>query len=147
MTGLSIVAAAACSSGAGGSGGGSGGATATSSGVTSTATGTGSTTTGMAVPCDYEGVCGDNTEPACQGCALETECHAELVACTDEPSNACLDLNKCRLDCPDGPDLETCIAACDAQLPAGVPLLDALLVCIFCEACPVSCATQLGDCP
>ena len=148
---VAVALVAACSgsdSDPTGVGGGTTTGTGGTGGATSVTTGTGSPSSGTeAIPCDYEGVCGDNVEPACQGCALDTECNAALVACQDEPAQACLDLNKCRLDCPDGPDFEACIAACDAQHPAGAALLNALLVCVFCQACPVSCATKAEDCP
>jgi hypothetical protein len=145
----SLAAMPACAGDGGGlAGPGSGGATGASGTTTVTATATATASTGGdPIPCDYEGVCGDNVEPACQGCALETECSAELMACQEEPADACIDLNKCRVDCPDDANFDACIAACDAQFPAGVGLLQDLLVCVFCGACPVSCATEPEDCP
>ena len=95
-----------------------------------------STTSGGGT-CDASGDCG-----TCGNCALSGQCQSAVNACNaDQNCNALLG---CLQNCAD----QTCADACAAQYPGGQAGYTALITCVICNACPVSCqATTSGVCP
>lgn len=91
------------------------------------------------------GPSGCDTEPdcsACQTCAFDADCSAEAADCTAEPE--CLSLNECTNACAAYDD--ACIQACVDANPNGVDPLSALIDCVYCDACYVTCDGISGAC-
>jgi hypothetical protein len=87
-------------------------------------------TYGVGPSCDMEADC-----TACQTCAFDADCSTEASNCGSEPE--CLSLNDCLGDC--APDDDACVQACNDANPNGVDPLGALVDCIYCDACFVTC--------
>lgn len=101
---------------------GTGGEASTSS-STASSTGTGK-------GCDAQSSC-----EACTTCATKSQCADEVSAC--ENNSSCVGLDECLGLCGATQD---CRAQCEAQNLPGVADYNAAIVCLFCDACPNTCA-------
>jgi Stigma-specific protein, Stig1 len=90
--------------------------------------------------CDGSGVCGD-ADTGCVSCALTDGCSDELTRCTGDMS--CINYVGCVRSCK----TPACEDGCATTFPAGVPLYDAVLTCLYCTECPVDCADVGFTCP
>jgi hypothetical protein len=140
-------AAAACAAqdestrASGGSGGSGGASSEKGSGADEPA----STSTGSSLTCDDMGFCGEVNDPGCQGCAYTIgSCVDAFNRCEGAPGMQCFALNQCLIDCAEV-DV-ACQNSCADQFPSGVDPLTRLSRCIFCDECPVSCATDPAMC-
>jgi hypothetical protein len=126
--------------------GGSGGAPGTTSGSTTgtatvTSTSHGATTTGVTTGSTTSAVttggggCDTGSCDTCQQCAMNGgPCSDEIDACfANVDCSAFLD---CLSACGD----DVCMNACVDAHPNGLPLYDAVGTCVFCDACPLTCA-------
>lgn len=104
------------------SGDGSGGSGSTTSATTT------STSTGKG--CDAQSSC-----DACVACATKGACSSEVAAC--DANSACVGLVQCLDLCGMTAD---CKAQCAAQNQVGVADYDRLIACVYCDACPNTCA-------
>ena len=111
----------------------SGGGAESTGGASSGGTTSGGTTSGSSGS-------GGGTPPskACQSCAqnaVDSQCASAHTQCTGD--FACNQLLECHGDC----DWTTqCNQMCDAIIPSGVPLFEALITCIACDVCGAPCA-------
>jgi hypothetical protein len=71
----------------------------------------------------------------CQTCAFDSLCMTQYADCQAEPQ--CIALDECVSACREGDD--ACVQACVDANPNGADPLLALLECIFCDACYVTC--------
>ncbi len=113
---------------------GTGGAPTTATTVaSSTTTGQGSVTsggpsTGSGGTCDASGAC-----DSCGNCAVGGQCAAAANSCSSNQS--CSALLDCLGACAD----QACADACANSNPSGMTLYMAVITCVLCDACPVSC--------
>lgn len=77
----------------------------------------------------------------CGNCSLAALCEPPMTACETDPS--CSALLDCLSTCAD----QTCADDCAAQNPDGQAGYMALVTCVLCDACPVSCGGEsMGAC-
>jgi len=131
-----IIHDTSTTSGAGAGGGG--GATSAMSTSATTAEATtavaSSSATGIGA-CDASNNCG-----ACGNCALAGQCQSAMSACQADQN--CLALLNCLQNCTD----QTCANNCATQFPAGQQGYGAMVSCIVCQSCPVSCNASAMGC-
>jgi hypothetical protein len=90
----------------------------------------------------------DNGNFSCWLCAMNTSCKDEVAACYAVTACSALDncMNtNCNIPTPVGGDWVICKANCEAAYPAGIAPLATYQACIYCDACPISCARDAGD--
>ena len=87
--------------------------------------------------CDEEADC-----EACQTCSFDSVCTTQAAECAAEPE--CLSLNDCANACPARDD--ACVQACVDANPSGVDPLVALIDCVYCDACLVTCDGAAAAC-
>lgn len=90
-------------------------------------------------PCDGGGVCGVSS-PGCVGCAVATQCSADFDACAEEPE--CVAYSDCVAVCAE----PGCLEACQSAHPLGVAPHDALVACLYCDACYFDCDGASAGC-
>jgi len=87
--------------------------------------------------CDMQRDCA-----ACQTCAFDLDCICQHNDCEAEPE--CLALNDCANAC--AANDQACVDACVDANPNGVNPLLALIDCIYCDACYVTCDGANAEC-
>ncbi|MBN2802377.1 MAG: hypothetical protein JXR91_04715 [Deltaproteobacteria bacterium] len=96
----------------------------------------------------------DCYDPAtgCWGCAINTICRTQVDACNANPECGALDscintscYNSTDSEILSDSDFETCRINCEAKYPNGVADLAAYHACIYCDACPTTCAEDAED--
>lgn len=92
--------------------------------------------------CDALGSCGDFGK-GCSGCAVQGTCEPEYKACFS--NSDCPAFNQCMGNCP--ADDITCQKKCSESHPVGEQLFNAMVLCIVCTECPISCAPLKAICP
>lgn len=98
---------------------------------------------GQATACDDASPC--NNEPgSCPTCATsEGECTDEFEACENAEANACFEFAGCGGKCAGD---AACNEKCRADFPDGAKQFEALLLCVWCDACPTSCSQFAAAC-
>ena len=99
--------------------------------------------------CDRIGACGNGADQSgCIGCALQTECHAELQKCYDTPDcmHVMAGIEACSGDQPGEID-EVCFNSIVDVHQEGFAIYNELALCIYCRACSSSCAEYSMQCP
>jgi hypothetical protein len=81
--------------------------------------------------CDASGDC-----QTCGDCAIAGACAPEMNACNVDQD--CVALLDCLSTCQD----QTCANDCASQYPGGQQAYMAMVTCVLCQACPVSCGGQ-----
>ena len=82
---------------------------------------------------------------SCIVCSIEGWCEEQLEAYEQSPPAQNLD--QCIFNvCGSWADA-ACVAACEAEHPAGVAIYEALTDCIFCAECPGDCVEYVYPCP
>jgi hypothetical protein len=79
------------------------------------------------------GTCDSGNCDTCQQCALNGPCSGAVNACFADPE--CYALIECLQDCFD----DACFNACASAHSAGLPLYDAVGICVICDQCSLSC--------
>ncbi len=86
-----------------------------------------------AVSSSSGGTCDSGNCDSCQQCALNGPCSAAVDACFNNPD--CYALIECLQSCFD----DVCFNDCANTHSAGLPLYDAVGVCVICDQCSSSC--------
>ena len=123
-----------------GGAGGAGGATVSAAATTSSGPGSTSVTTSTgAVTCDGTGDCGGGSS-GCVACSFNGGiCTEPYQACI--ASQECVDFGDCASACNGNPP---CESNCAAMYTNGVPLYDAFVGCVYCEACYNDCNGEVS---
>jgi hypothetical protein len=93
------------------------------------------------MPCDSLDDCG-NFGSGCVNCAVVTTCHDLYESCFH--SKPCVEYAVCVEMC--AADDLACIDSCRATYPGADQTYDALVSCVLCEECAVSCQTSMSVC-
>ncbi len=102
--------------------------------ATSTIASSVSSTTGGGT-CDATGDCG-----TCGNCAIAGACQATMNAC--ESDQNCVALLDCLSTCAD----QTCADGCMTQYPGGQTGYMAVVSCVVCQVCPITCDAAATGC-
>ncbi|MDI1481889.1 hypothetical protein [Polyangium sp. y55x31] len=91
--------------------------------------------------CDDLASCGDYSR-GCTGCAVKGPCAPAYEGCFGDKS--CVEFNMCMAGCESD---VACQNGCAMGNPLGAERYNALVTCILCESCPISCADTASICP